>query len=323
MSGTGDIIGSSANYWDPSYGGVPNVPDPISSAYQSTIGNIGNLGSIYNLAGGINTFGAQQAAGQYQANLPGYADMTKTASADILQNLEGQVPADVISNLQQGAAERGIATGAPGSSNAGAQYLKALGLTSLGQENLGQTQLTSAIQRTPTSPLFNVASELVSPTDEQAARTAANMYAAAPNPAVAAQTAMDNAAAGLKAGAGGAGGGGLSLAGAAPSGTVFPTSPDSAVPTYPNPPVLGGTAGGGGPGSTPNWYTGYPSTTTGTGSLGDVYGLGNDGTTPYYDPETGLMIDPSGGDAGDGSTPYYDPETGLMIDPSDPEYVGG
>jgi len=339
MSGTGDIIGSSANFYDPAYGGIPNVPDPISSQYQSLVGNISNLGSIYNLAGGINQFGAQQAKGQYEANLPGYDEMTAQASQDIAANLAGQVPADVINELQQGAAERGIATGAAGSPNAGAQYLKALGLTSLGQEATGQQQLTQAIQRTPTSPLFNVASMLVSPNDEQAARMAANLYAAAPQPRAAAEQAIANAKAGLAAG-GGSGGTSVNLAGAAPPNTG-PWGAGGATSPYTTT-VLGGTGTGTGagipPGSMPyypvNTYN-VPGNTVGndpgvTGGTGDYGGIDPNTGIPYeFEAPSGTGTDygTTGGDewwndpnydpfgdvnAGVGDV-TYDPETGLLM----------
>lgn len=290
-SGTGDIVGSSANYYSPAYGGVPVVPDPVSSQNQAITGNIANLGDLYNLAGSVNAFGAGQARGQYEANLPGYDAMTAQASKDITANLEGVVPPDVINQLQQGAAERGIASGVgPGSANAGAQYLKALGLTSLGQETLGQQQLTSAIQRTPTSPLFNVASMMTSPNDEQAARMAANMYAAAPNPAAAAQQAMQNALAGLKAGAGGGGTGGVNLAGAG-------GAPATATPGAVTTPYTTGIYPGTGPTGGSTLLSG--STSTAAGGFPSIPGttdMGGGGMDLPYDPITGQTQWTDGGD---------------------------
>lgn len=309
MSGTGDIVGSSANYWDPAYGGVPVVPDPVSSQYQSIAGNQSNLGGIEQLAGGINAFGAQQARGQYQANLPGYDRMTSQASNDIIAELEGQVPQDVINNLQQSAAERGIATGSPMGPNASAQYLKSLGLTSLGQKQLGQQNLTAAIQRTPTSPLFNVASMMVSPTDEQAARMAANLYASAPDPRAAAMEAMARARQGLGAGAGGGGSLSVNPAGIAPAAGLFPSTQTPPFTSYPTT-TYGGTGnpltgGGGAPAGNPytnwqNWYNQLGTGQTGTGAGAyDPYGFLNDGgQAPWEGSDFG---DPLGiyGDEGD------------------------
>lgn len=324
MSGTGDIIGSSANYWDPAYGGVPNVPDPISSQYQATVGNISNLGEIYGLAGSVNQFGAQQARSQYEQNLPGYDEMMATASGDILSNLRGQVPADVLNELAQGSAERGIATGVSGSANAGAQYLKALGLTSIGLQDKGQQQLTSAIQRTPTSPLFNVASQLVSPNDEQAARMAANMYAAAPNPRAAGEEAIRNAQAAIRAGAGGGGPGGVNLTGA--GGPPANAGPTSGLPTtvYPGTnQAIPGTGTASNPyASWQRWYnqipgtTGVPTTTTGTDNwASDIYGLG--GSPGSVDPSTGIPYTQEG-PSGTGYDPFG--TTGGQEWWSDPSY---
>jgi len=165
------------------WGGVPNVPDPTSTAGAAISGDIANLPALTELAGGINQFNTGQAVAPYIANLPGYQDMVKASSGNIEDLLAGKVPADVISIMQEQAAERGVGGGfGPDSPNTNAAYLRALGLTSLGEKQQGETELTNAIARTPTAPLFNVASFLNSPADEQAAQMYANLYASAPNP---------------------------------------------------------------------------------------------------------------------------------------------
>lgn len=267
-SGTGDIIGSSANYWSAPYGGVPMVPDPISSQFASLTGNLENLGSLERLAGGINTFGAQQARGQYEANLPGYDQMMQEASGNILADLAGVIDPDVMNLLQQSAAERGIGSVGAESPNAGAQYLRAIGQTAYQRKAAGQQELTSAIQRTPTSPLFNVASMLTSPTDMQAARMAANLYAAAPDPQAAAEEAIRNAEEAMKFGAslgGGTGGTRINLAGAAPPNTGGNFGP--AVSPYPSPILPGLNPGTGTAAGTDPWAAWARRYMTG-GSLG-------------------------------------------------------
>lgn len=197
---TAPLGGLPPEAYDSAYGGIPTVSDPNASANAAIWGNLGNLSSIFNLAGGINQFGAQQAAGQYEANLPGYDALNRQSSENILSDLAGTVSPDVMALLAQTAAERGGASGITGSPNSNAALLRALGLTSDALKARGQTELTGAIQRTPTSPLFNVASMLTTPDQQQAAQTYANLLAASPQPAAAAAAAIANAQKGLAAG---------------------------------------------------------------------------------------------------------------------------
>jgi hypothetical protein len=184
------------------YGTKPQVPLPPATAQEAITGNIGNLGSIYGLGAGLNQFQTAQAARQLQQNLPGYQGMITQSSGNIGQMLAGQVPSDVVTNLIQGAAERGIMTGSPGSPNANSALLRALGLTSLGLQQTGEQELTQAIGRTPRPALFQPESMLVSPEQQQAAQYAQALYTAAPDPTAAAQASLATAGAGLRAGLG-------------------------------------------------------------------------------------------------------------------------
>jgi len=113
------------------------------------------------LAAALNAFMTQQAAAPYIANLPNYQGMLGQATANAGSQLRGEIPRDVINQIQQAGAERGIATGMPGSPNANAAYLRALGLTSIGQQQTGATNLHNLIADTPVPQLFNPASLFV------------------------------------------------------------------------------------------------------------------------------------------------------------------
>lgn len=183
------------------YGSVPVVPDPSSSASTAITGDISNLADLYDLARSTNQFNTGQALSQYQSNLPNYDAMVGQSSQNILNNLQGKVSDDVVSQLTQNAAERGVATGlGTGSANYNTALLKALGLTSMGLQQTGENQLTSAVQRTPTSQLFNTSSFLVTPEQQQEAQMYANYYASMPNPTTAANTNLNNAYRGINAG---------------------------------------------------------------------------------------------------------------------------
>lgn len=110
-------------------------------------------------ANNINQFMTGQAISPFVANLPGYANMVGQRSENTQQMLEGQLPQDVIGQITQGAAERGISGGGgPQSPNSNAAFLRALGLSSLDMMGQGSQQLSQSIADTPTPELFNPAS---------------------------------------------------------------------------------------------------------------------------------------------------------------------
>jgi hypothetical protein len=201
MGGGSGLTGQRTNY-NPAYGGIPMVPPPGASAGSAIGSNIGNLGQIYNLSGGVNAFNEQQLINQLIAGLPGYQANIGAASANTASNLAGMLPPDVINQMQIAAAERGVATGSPGGPGANAAYLAALGRSSLDLQTLGDRQLTEQIGRTPKAPLFDPSRMFITPEQVQEAQMAANLYASAPVPAAAAAERIRIAqTAGLPAGA--------------------------------------------------------------------------------------------------------------------------
>lgn len=119
-----------------------------------------NLDSLTTMINNLNLT-AQKASNE--GRIPNDPALEAKSSANIGSELAGQVPSDVINLLQQQAAERGIATGSPGSDNSNAAYLRALGLTSLGQEQTGQADLTRALARNPGARVFDPTSQLLTP----------------------------------------------------------------------------------------------------------------------------------------------------------------
>lgn len=176
--------------YNPAYGGIPTVPNPTATAGAANAGNAANLPELEGTASNLNTFNQGQLLGQYNMAIPNYAALTQTASGNAMSALQGQVPQDVINLLTQQGAERGITGGMPGSDNSNAAYLRALGLTSLGQMQTGMQDLHQLSADAPIAPIFNPSSMFVTPDQEQEAQMAANLYASAPNPAAAAQNAQ-------------------------------------------------------------------------------------------------------------------------------------
>jgi hypothetical protein len=168
------------------YGGKYQTPSPTATAGTAITGNINNLPALANLTLGSDALSAAGAALPYQLNLPGYENILGTASNNVGQELQGQVPQDVVNQIQQAAAERGVSTGqGAGAPNTNASYLQALGLTSTGEQQMGMQGFGQLMQQTPTGPQFNPASMYVTPEQQQAAQLAANEEAAAPQPQLA------------------------------------------------------------------------------------------------------------------------------------------
>src|SRR6185369_7213231 len=167
----------SANHpagWDPAYGGVPEIPDPIASAWRALGGNVDLLPGLFSLGNAYNLFNYDQRLGQDQGT-PGFEG--------VLSNLSGQLPQGVVNQIAQRSAERGISSGgAPDSPNLNAAYLRSLGLTSLDQQKTGQNQLNALLGQFQQAAPFNLMSGLVTSEEEQAALNAANQNAGAPNP---------------------------------------------------------------------------------------------------------------------------------------------
>jgi len=276
----------SAHDRTPAYGGIPNVPNPTASASHALSGNIGNLGLIYGLGQGLNRFNQQQLTNQYQAAIPNYNALTEKQSGNIAEELSGDVPQDVVNQIIQQAAERGIVTGSPGSPNAGAAMLRSLGLTSLDMQHHGVSDLATAIGEAPKAGIIDPTQFLVTPGQQQEASAAANLYASAPNPQAAAQEAQRIAAAGFGAGWGGG-----------------PRSPGGAIQPAPTSP----------------WDTGFSTLVSGDayvgmgdpapGSFGDFpipEWAWNDTLGAYYNQNSGAIADTPGGDPWEGFN-YFDP----------------
>lgn len=165
------------------YGSKYGIPNPTATAGNAISGNLGNLAGIYGLSVGADQASAAGAASQYQLNLPDYTGMLNSATTNVGQELQGQLPADVQSQIQTAAAERGVAGGGGANSpNTNAAYLQALGLTSLGMTQTGMQGFDQLYKDTPTGPMFDPSSMFVTPEQQQAAQLAANQMAAAPDP---------------------------------------------------------------------------------------------------------------------------------------------
>ena len=133
----------------PSELAADDASTPIN-AWSGSLTNPAAYGSVPAPTQPVSTSGAATgnaiAAGQeVNSQLPGYTQDLSNVGANITALTSGQVPGDVIEQLQQQGAEENAVTGA----GSNAAYLKALGLTSLGLDQTGQQDLQSILTSLP------------------------------------------------------------------------------------------------------------------------------------------------------------------------------
>jgi hypothetical protein len=175
------VAGSTSNY-DPRFGGIPGVPDPAVAAGGAIAGNLGNFDDLARLTGKTNALNF----GEYTGRLPGYSDMSSVSSSNILSNLRGELPPDVVNLLGQKAAERGVGGGVSGSQFSNADYLRSLGLTSLDLKSKGEAGFTGAMDRLKAIPTFDPSSMFTTPKDVYEAGLQSSIFKSAPVPGQAA-----------------------------------------------------------------------------------------------------------------------------------------
>lgn len=160
--------------------GAPSVPAPAPTAPQTTAlaQNLGN---------------------QVYSQLPGYGTSLGNVGANVQSETAGQVPADVLNQITQQAAERGVATGNVGGGATNAAMLQNLGLTSLNLTNMGQQNLNSQTQNLPGAQIYQNPAFYETTAQGYEANLQNSVFQSAAQSAAAAQQAEQ---AGLSAGAG-------------------------------------------------------------------------------------------------------------------------
>jgi hypothetical protein len=110
-------------------------------------------------------------------NLPYFQDMRSAESKGILDQLQGNLPEDVLNQVITRAAERGIRTGTPGGINSA--LLNQIAGGSLAMVESGRKALGAAIEETPRAEIWNPISLYVP--ERTAARELATVKASDPN----------------------------------------------------------------------------------------------------------------------------------------------
>lgn len=172
------------------YGTVPKQVDLATSQAAAIAANQANLGALQQQAGQVNQFNQQQLLNQYRGLNPAFDASYAQAGQNNRSFLAGQLPDDVIRQLQQNAAEFGLNAGVSGSQLQSYQGLRNLGLTSLDLMNRGQQNLLSLTGGTPTAGTMNPAQGFVTPGQQQESAQYNAALAAAPDPQKAAENAL-------------------------------------------------------------------------------------------------------------------------------------
>lgn len=122
----------------------------IPTAYNDSLSaSLGALPQAQNLAGQENTFNSQQANAALEAAIPGYKNIQGARSANTLALLHGDIPDDVLGQIQRGDTAKAI-SGGFGNSQAGHNLTaRDLGLTSLQLQQQGFNNASGLISSTP------------------------------------------------------------------------------------------------------------------------------------------------------------------------------
>lgn len=146
----------------PAIGPNPATTVPANTnpgALPGPASNVADLPDIIALTKAIDALNLQAQQNANMSRIPGEQGLEQQSSDLIKQQLAGEVPADVRNLLQQQGAESNVVSGR----DTNAAYLRALGLTSLGQEQAGQGNLSAAVARNPVAPIFDPSSQLITP----------------------------------------------------------------------------------------------------------------------------------------------------------------
>lgn len=232
VAGTPGPLGLPPTNYDQAYGGIPQVPNPLTTAGDAISGNVANLPGIMELLRAYN---------------PNY----DTQQGIIGSELGGNIPDDVRRQIAIRSAERGVGIGSPLSPNADAALLAAMGLTSLSQVGKGMTNAGNLADQSYRfmSPM------MVTPEQQQANSLLQSIFSSAPIPSAAAAAAMEALRKGIGLGQTslfpgqnrlGGGGGGVQNLGM-PASPTYPTpSTPFSANRYTNPsPVYGPNYSGG------------------------------------------------------------------------------
>ena len=200
------------------------VPDPIEIARRTAAGNLANLGTYEEYAGKIDAAQYIKMMNQIRQGNPDYDKQVLLNAGMISDELAGKIPQDVVDQLTQLGAERGIQIGSPGSPNTNAALMKAFYDTSTNQQAAGAKNYLNFQASIPRTTLTDPSKFGADPNSVYTAQLLANAINAAPDPEQKYWQEMSAAQSGVNAGRNAYGGGGIQTGGYTPP-TLTPYRP--------------------------------------------------------------------------------------------------
>lgn len=142
---------------------APGSASAVTAAGNPNLNNLSNPDWIKAMSEMVTQLNidAQQKANA--SRIPGAAGLEKQSSTNIADALSGKLPADVINQIAQASAERGVGTGNPMGASTNADLLKAIGLNSLQLQGQGQSWLDQALGRNPSGQIANTQALVTTP----------------------------------------------------------------------------------------------------------------------------------------------------------------
>lgn len=142
---------------------APGSGSAVTAAGNPNLNNLSNPDWIKAMSEMVTQLNidAQQKANA--SRIPGAAGLEKQSSTNIADALAGKLPADVINQIAQASAERGVGTGNPMGASTSADLLKAIGLNSLQLQGQGQSWLDQALGRNPSGQIANTQALVTTP----------------------------------------------------------------------------------------------------------------------------------------------------------------
>jgi hypothetical protein len=138
-------------------GGNPfATPAPQGLPGQTAATNFSAAPDLRSLSDLINSINRDAQTKANEARVPGSGAVEQQLLKNTGDLSRGQLPQDVINQIQQQSAERGVSTG-------NSDYLRSLGLTSLQAQQMAQQNLSAADARNPGAPIFDPTHLILTP----------------------------------------------------------------------------------------------------------------------------------------------------------------
>lgn len=185
--------------YDPRYGGVPSAPNVNTETLNAILNNLKNMTDLDKLSQAMGKASADSARQQVLATIPNFDALMGKFSGNVEEGSRGVLPADVMGQLNQRAAEYGVATGSLGPA-ANSAAMRAMGLTSYGIQQDALKNMATLTGMVPKGVPFDPSSMMINPATAIELSWLANQLAAAPIPAAARQDELARQNAGLNAG---------------------------------------------------------------------------------------------------------------------------